>query len=773
MKGTKILLLDETESSRPPLVDDLEKFHFSVTVAPDVSKVLNDFSSDFFDLVIIDIMIESTLGVYLLKEIKKRNPETVVILITSPGDLNSAINALHFGADDYLQKPYDIKELLIRITRCFSKQNTSSQLKNLEESLMIESARRREAEERHKDSEEKLRFMFETVDESIMILNRNGKLIDLNRAALSCLGYNKDALLGKHISTMDQNDFFNQLPERIAEIKKFGETEFTSTYTRKDNTVFPVSIQVRETVFNGETVYFTFFNNLTEQIQIEKKIHQAQEEWDRTFNAIGDCVTIQDGDMRIIKANRATSDTLNTPLEDIIGKTCYELFRGATIPCEGCPALANVHDEPPWTSEIIHPELEKTFLVSLSPIIGEEGGLIGYVHSAKDITQRKKLQSQLHQALKMEALGRLTGGIAHDFNNHLTSIVGYSELALKNISKDSGIKEYITNINQSGSRASELTRQLMAFSRKEIMEMKAINLNQVVTDMTKMMQRMIGEEIEVIYETDSEIKSIIADQSHLEQIIMNLAINAKDAMPNGGPLFIATGEVSLDAKQAKSRGDLSPGSYVTLTVEDTGEGIPQALHAQIFEPFFTTKESGKGTGLGLSTVYGIVKQHNGFITVSSELNQGSVFTVYLPIADQKADEIPLGIPETLRSGNETVLVVDDDESVRQFVTDTLQPLGYRVVEASSGMKALDFSKDTRENIDILLTDIVMPGMNGMELAEIIQPARPGIKVVFMSGYTNDAIPPQTDTGKPKAFLDKPFTPSRLTNTLREVVDQDH
>ncbi|MDH4231817.1 MAG: ATP-binding protein [Nitrospirota bacterium] len=381
------------------------------------------------------------------------------------------------------------------------------------------------------------------------------------------------------------------------------------------------------------------------------------------------------------------------------------------------------------------------------------------------------LETQLRQTQKMEAVGSLAGGIAHDFNNILTSILGYSEMIISMLPEGDPIREKVRVIYQSGEKAAALTSQLLAFSRKQFLDMKVNNLNTIVEDLSRMLGRLIGEDIVTELRTQKQVGNIMADVSQIEQILLNLVVNARDAMPNGGHLAIETGEAFLDEKYAESHNGVKPGAYAVLTVSDTGMGMNQTVRERIFEPFFTTKEAGKGTGLGLSTVYGIVKQHRGHINVYSEPGKGTTFKIFFPLVSGRVEEKSLKESRTLKGGAETILLVDDDPSIRRMVVDTLDPLGYTLIEAACGEEALRLSRATKAKIELLLSDVVMPGINGRQLLTALKKERPEIKALLMSGYPDHVAARIGELDPGVAFINKPFSPVSLTDKIREVLDK--
>ncbi len=405
-----------------------------------------------------------------------------------------------------------------------------------------------------------------------------------------------------------------------------------------------------------------------------------------------------------------------------------------------------------------------------SPILDAKGKVEHLVIVNRDISERRRLETQLQQSQKMDAIGRLSGGVAHDFNNLLGLIIGYAEIIQMQIPEGDPLRACADQILKAGAQGASLTRQLLAFSRQQVLAPKALSLNAVVSDMGKMLRRLIGEDVDLVTSLDPELGNVRADHGQIEQVIMNLAVNARDAMPGGGKLMIKTANIEIDSKHARQFAfAVLPGPYVRLSVSDTGTGMDTAIQQKIFDPFFTTKEKGKGTGLGLSTVYGVVKQSGGYIVVNSMPGKGTTFTIDLPRVDQAVEvEAPVaGQPSPLR-GTETVLLVEDERGLRAATAHRLELQGYTVLEADDGEAALRLSHNTPGQIDLLLTDIVMPGINGRILADRMKLQRPGIKLAFMSGYTGQQIGEEVlEPGS--HFLQKPFTREDLARKVREAL----
>ena len=405
------------------------------------------------------------------------------------------------------------------------------------------------------------------------------------------------------------------------------------------------------------------------------------------------------------------------------------------------------------------------------PVRDESGAVYRLVGVSEDITQLRQTEERFVQAQKMEAVGRLAGGIAHDFNNLLTAIIGSSELLLEGLSAHDQRREDLEEIRKAGQRAAGLTRQLLAFSRQQVLEPRVLDLNELIVDLEKMLRRLIGEDVDLRTVLAPELGAVRADPGQLEQVIMNLTVNARDAMPLGGKVTIETANADLDETYAAAHAPVVSGPYVMLAVSDTGTGMTPDVKAHLFEPFFTTKEQGKGTGLGLATVYGIVKQSEGYVWVYSELGQGTTFKIYLPRAAQDVTSSPpkAASPSSTR-GSETVLVAEDEEAVRKLTRRVLEAQGYTVLAAADGPEALRLAHTHAGPIHLLLTDVVMPSMSGRELAELVVSTRRETKVLYLSGYTDDAVIRHGVLEPGVAFLQKPFTPQTLARKLREVLD---
>jgi PAS domain S-box-containing protein len=511
-------------------------------------------------------------------------------------------------------------------------------------------------------------------------------------------------------------------------------------------------------------------------------LQESEESYRIVAETASDAIITIDEEGMILFVNQAVEKIFGYSVQELIGQSLTMLMpehfrylhqKGMRRYVETCQPHIS------WGA-VEFPGLHKNGQeVSLELSFGEftRDGKNTFTGIARDITERKRAEEalrqteeQLRQSQKLEAIGQLAGGVAHDFNNLLTVITGYSDLLLRSLDDDQH-RQKVEEIKKASERAAALTRQLLAFSRKQVLQPTVLNLNHIVPEMDKMLSRLIGADIDLLTVMEPELWQVKADAGQIEQVLMNLTVNARDAMPSGGKLIIQTANVYLDDNYSSHHAAIQPGPYVMLAVSDHGCGMDKETQMHIFDPFFTTKDAGKGTGLGLSTVYGIVKQSGGNIEVYSEVGKGTTFKIYLPQvceAIEQREETPART--AMQAGTETILLVEDDDIVRQLVRNVLESNGYHVLVAASGGEALQISERYQDLIYLLVTDVVMPQMGGREVAERLAMSRPGIKVLYMSGYTNGSIVHQGVLKEGVAFLEKPFTPNALTRKVREMLD---
>jgi two-component system, cell cycle sensor histidine kinase and response regulator CckA len=508
------------------------------------------------------------------------------------------------------------------------------------------------------------------------------------------------------------------------------------------------------------------------QIDDRKRAEEALRLQSTALEAAANAIVITDRDGKVVWVNPAHSRMMGWEPAEIIGATA-QMFQ----PLEGDNEARSKLRDAVMAGSVWHGELrlqrkDESRLVAdvmVTPLRHHDGTICNFIAVKQDITEQHRLRDRLAQAQKMEAVGRLSGGVAHDFNNILGVILGYAELLAEKIPEFDPLHRQVEEIHRAGRRAASLTRQLLAFSRQQVLQPVVLNLNSAVSEMERMLHRLIGEDIEITIVLTPDLASTIADRSQIEQIVMNLALNARDAMPMGGRLSIETANCVLDELYAQQHGDVTPGPYVMLAVTDTGIGMPRDVQAHVFEPFFTTKEAGKGTGLGLATVYGIVQQSGGHIWIYSEPGKGSTFKIYLPAVEAAAEPREPKDERSETRGTERILLVEDSQPLRELTCDLLRSCGYDVLASEDPREALALGRDLRKPIDLLITDVVMPGMNGPQLAEALQSCRPEMQVLYISGYTDHAVLTNGQLAGDAAFLQKPFTRQALSRKVREVL----
>ncbi len=508
--------------------------------------------------------------------------------------------------------------------------------------------------------------------------------------------------------------------------------------------------------------------------QFEKAMRETQERFIGIYESSKDAIAYWTLDGLFLDVNDSFLKLTGHTKEDLLTKTYQVLTPAEYRKFEADIVMKVIRTEEPaeYEKELLRKDGSRVAISLTVFVVKNRGGRPdGLAAIIKDITQRKQLEAQLRQAQKMEAIGQLTGGIAHDFNNLLTIINGYSELTLQRITGDDSLRGNIEAIKRAGERAAGLTRQLLAFSRKQVLDPKVLDLNAVVTDVGKMLQRLIGEDIRLAMALAPSLGRVKADPGQIEQVIMNLAVNARDAMPLSGKLTIETANVELDETYTRTHIGAKPGRYVMLAMSDTGCGMDAETQKRMFEPFFTTKGTGRGTGLGLSTVYGIVKQSSGFIWVYSEVGKGATFKVYLPRVEKELDVIlPSSVGTASQKGTETILLVEDDEPLRNLTSSLLRHGGYHVLEASDRKEALELCDRHEGPIPLVLTDVVMPGMSSREFADRLATTRPDMRVLYMSGYPDDTVIRHEILIEGMAFLQKPFTTDGLLRKVRTTLD---
>jgi two-component system cell cycle sensor histidine kinase/response regulator CckA len=639
---------------------------------------------------------------------------------------------------------------------------------------MDQSSSNRDAEVLLRASEIRYRRLFESAKDGILILNADtGCIEDVNPFMTELTGYSRDEFLGKHLwqigpfkDTAASKDSFAELQAR--DYVRYDDLPLKTHDGRQVQVEFVSNVYLE----NERKVIQCNIRDITVRRRAEDELRMR----DRAIQAVSLGIVITDSsspDNPIIYASPGFTRLTGYTSEEITGRNCRFLQGADTDPASTATIGEAIRKGHNCTVELLNYKKDGTSFwnnLVISPLSDGAGHITSFVGVQTDVTERRQLETQLRQAQKMEAVGRLASGVAHDFNNILSVILSYAEITSGDLKSDDPILADVEEIKNAALRATDLTKQLLAFSRQQVLQAKVLNAYQSVIGMEKMLRRLLGADIELTVLPASDLWSVKADPSQLEQVLMNLAVNARDAMPQGGELTIETRNVVLDDDYARAHHGVRPGPYVMLAVADNGIGMGHETQARIFEPFFTTKEHGKGTGLGLATVFGIVKQSGGHIWVYSEPGKGTTFKVYLPSVSGVADVRPSEVPATgLDGAGETILLVEDDDQVRTLAQSILRRRGYVVLAAPNGGEALLICEKHGAKIDLLLTDAVLPRMSGRQLAERLATLRPHMRVLFMSGYTDDAILQHGILDSGVAFLQKPLTPTSLTRKVREVL----
>jgi two-component system, cell cycle sensor histidine kinase and response regulator CckA len=630
----------------------------------------------------------------------------------------------------------------------------------------------RQAELALRVSEARFRTIVEHAADAFLLLDERLRVVDVNRQACDSLGYSRDELLGMHVHGFDVSLDAAAIDGLAARVRAGETVTFETRHRRKDGSVFPVEIRCAQ-FEQGGTRFLGLVRDITARKQAERALIESHSLLHAVVEGTSDPIFIKDLQGSYLMINSAGAESLGRTVAEMIGKQDQQLFgpeMAASMTARDQEVIAT---QQPQTFQETRgaAELVRHYLTTKGVYRDEEGQVIGLFGISRDLTALKRLENQLRQAQKLEAVGRLAGGIAHDFNNLLTVINGCTDLALLDLG-DTPSGQLLLEIHEAGKRATTLTRQLLAFSRQQVLDARVIDLNQALTQVGSLLKRVIGEDVELSFTLAPSLGLVKVDPAQFEQAVVNLAVNARDALPEGGWLKVETRNVELDGAFAASHPDVRAGRYAQVAVSDSGHGMDPTTVARIFEPFFTTKPVGKGTGLGLAMVYGFLKQSGGHIEVESGLGHGTTFRLYLPLVSDLSVDVPRrSEPPEHTGGAETILLVEDDDAVRRICRRVLLGSGYQVLEACNGQEALEQVARFAGKLDLLVTDLVMPRIGGRQLAAKLRDRLPRLRVLFLSGYTED-LPLANELTPTDGFLQKPFTPSALANKVRALLDSE-
>ncbi len=634
---------------------------------------------------------------------------------------------------------------------------------------------RKRAERALRESEAQYRLLFDSSPLPTWVFDRKSlAFLAVNDAAVRQYGFSREEFADMTILDIRPDADIRRLRDHLSRSMADVEDIGVWRHRKKDGSIIHVEVTSHRLEFEGREAVLVIAQDITKRKIDEERLRQSEERFSKAFRSSPFGITIAtESEGRIVDANAAFLKTVGYNREEVIGRTAKDLNLWSDAQRLDLIRQQSANEDPGRLFETSFTarsgEIRQVQFAIERIRLHDEPCILAII---QDVTKAMKLEQQLRQAQKMEAMGRLAGGVSHDFNNLLTVIIGFCELSQTQLDLEHPVSKHVDQIKKAGQRAATLTRQLLAFSRQQVLHPRTLNLNEVVNSVSKMLGRLIGEDISLVLKLTEPLSSVRVDLGQMEQVLMNLVVNARDAMPEGGSIIIETADFKLDEGYSQLREVVKPGPYIMLSVSDTGVGMDSATLSRIFEPFFTTKEASRGTGLGLSTVYGIVEQSGGYIWVYSELFRGTTVKIYLPAVDQAAESLlPTTTKVTLPTGTETILLVEDNEAVREVTIGLLQSSGYKVLEAETAGSAIEISQRFEGDIDLLLSDVIMPGKSGSDLALEIKRYRPNIKLLYSSGYTGDIIAHQGVLDPGTTLVSKPFSKETLLITVRAVLDE--
>lgn len=694
-----------------------------------------------------------------LERIKGRMPHVPVILVSGSVGEEMAVDLLKSGLTDFVLKDRPLR-LIPAIKRGLN-----------------------EARERRKrlEAESLLRSVIDNANSGIWVKDLTGTFVEVNKYLLHLFKKHKEEVIGKTVFDLfshEQAVGFTENERQALHSGRPTEREETILFPDGPSTFLTTTFPLKGE--NGSIHSLgAICSDITsiKQAEIELKRQEEQyrrlsQEYRTLLDNVPDGIIHLGPDLTVLWANAAAGKILALPDDGpCFGQPCHALFWKRQEPCEDCPVVRCLCSCANEFGCLVPDGKEKTLELQAVPLIDECGFLAGVIEIMRDISAHRKLEEQVRQAQKMESIGTFAGGIAHDFNNILSAILGYGELALANLQEAHPAYKSVRTIIEAGMRGSHLTKDLLMFSRKQVSKKEPVDLNALITRIEKFIRRIIGEDIQFETHLAQHPLRLLADSHQIDQVLMNFATNARDAMPGGGLFSLTTQIVSVDQAFIGIHGFGRPGDYVKLTIADTGKGMDQDTVAKIFDPFFTTKAMGKGTGLGMSVVYGIIMEHQGYVTVTSEPGNGTVFALYLPLFDRQQTTIQEQTGHAcLRTGTETILLAEDEWSVRELFVTALEQAGYTVLTAINGEEAVQVFRTCGRPIDLLVFDLIMPKMNGKLAMKAIQQIQPNIKGMFISGYAPENIPQSERLDLNKEILLKPALPKELLCMVRRILD---
>ena len=760
-KSIHVLLLEDNPADAELSLRQLRRNGFQVE--SDLVRTRDEFklrvSSGTYDVILADHRLPGWTSMEAVQWLRAEGYDLPFILVSGTLGDDFAVECIKLGVTDYV-----LKDRLERLTFAVRRALDEEELRR----------QRTRAQQELRESEKQYRLLFDMNPNPMWVFDAQSlKILEVNEAAVLNYGYSRSDFLSMTILDIRPVEDIPAGRQSMSPRPPGRHATEKWRHRKKDGTIMDVEITSHDLSFYGTEAVLAQAHDITERERNEERLRQSDERVSKAFRSSPLPITISTrADGRYLDANEAFLRMMGRPWQEIVGHTASELNVWAFPEDRARMVEALDRDgrvSALETAFISRTNGERSVQVSAERIALD--GLTCILAITNDVTEEKRLEEQFRQAQKMEAVGRLAGGMAHDFNNMLGVIIGYCDLAKERPTLEGAIRD-ISQIKKAAQRAATLTRQLLAFSRQQVLLPRVLDLNEVVKDISQMLLRVIAEDISLVFVPAPSLGSVRADLGQIEQALMNLVVNARDAMPQGGKIVIETANVELDDIYNDTHQEVKPGPYVLLSVSDTGSGIDSETISRVFEPFFTTKPPGEGTGLGLSMVYGVIRQSGGYIWVYSEAGQGTTFKIYLPRIEEAAEPLSRTTPEIIfAKGTETVLLVEDEQNLRELAIELLESEGYRVLAAKDGQSAIAISQAHRETIHVLLTDAVLPNMSGIALAARIKEVRSDVKALYMSGYTGNLIAHQIALTSGSAFIQKPFTKHGLLSELRRVLDQ--
>jgi PAS domain S-box-containing protein len=813
-----VLLVEDSEDDALLLVRELRRGGFEPTYrrVDTADAYTQALAAAQWDLIIADYTMPRFSGLAALKLLQEREQDIPFIVVSGLIDESEAVAAMKSGAHDYLMKD-NLKRLAPAVARELREAEIRRQRRTAQMALRASEEWMRRANLallslarspniREGNLPEAFAEITETTAQMLQVERVGIWLFSANQKDVTCYTqYDPEGRCHSHgtlCKVADYPVYFRALAEKLLIVANDILThpdlvEFAQDYaTLGVSSLLDVATRIQNTLAGTITIEHmgrprtwrpeeeAFASSVADMVsvalsayerrQVAETLRKSEERYRNLFENANDLIYTLDLTGKITSVNQKIKEITGYAPEEMIGRSVDEVLTPDNRNISNANLARKLAGEAEGTIyelEMIGKQGQTLALEINTRLIDEQGEPSAILGIARDISERKHLEDQLRQAQKMEAIGRLAGVVAHDFNNLLIAILGYSQLILRRLEPHNPFYREINEIEKAGQRAATLTNQLLAFSRRQAAQPQIVNLNHVVTEIGHMLRRIIGEDIELVTVLEPQLGCTKVDPGQIEQVIMNLAVNSRDAMPNGGRLIIETANSEFDEPYASRHPATQSGHYVLLSVSDTGVGMDKETQSRIFEPFFTTKSEGKGTGLGLSTVYGIVKQSNGHIEVQSEPGRGATFQIFLPMVDEKPlYEQLVQMDDDAYGGQETILLAEDDDAVRELVVHLLQVKGYTVLEATDARSALAVCQSYSGPIAAVLTDVVMPQMNGPELVQVLMQLRPTLKVLYMSGYTDGNTVSLNQLSGTLSLLEKPFTAEKLTQRLRQLLD---